>query len=75
MKGPVVTINLRKDLRWTTGQQVTAQDYVWSWLRAISPELASEYAYQFIGIKGAQAYNAVTKGNCDALRSQVGIRL
>ncbi|HEU0247618.1 MAG TPA: ABC transporter substrate-binding protein, partial [Gaiellaceae bacterium] len=58
VKGPVVTIKLRNDLRWTTGQQVTAQDYVWSWLRAISPELASEYAYQFNGIKGAQAYNS-----------------
>ena len=48
VKGPVVTIKLRNDLSWTTGQQVTAQDYVWSWLRAISPELASEYAYQFM---------------------------
>jgi len=73
VKGPVVTIKLRNDLRWTTGQQVTAQDYVWSWLRAISPELASEYAYQFNGIKGAQAYNAC-KENCAALRSQVAIQ-
>jgi oligopeptide transport system substrate-binding protein len=75
VKGPVVTINLRRDLRWTTGQPVTAQDYVWSWLRAISPELGGDYAYQFFGIKGAEAYNGCDpKGaNCNALRSQVGI--
>ena len=75
VKGPNVTINLRKDLKWTNGQQVTAQDYVWSWLRTISPELGSDYAYQFFGIKGAEAYNGCDPkaANCNALRSQVGI--
>ena len=72
VKGPLVTINLRKDLKWTNGQAVTARDYVYSWLRTISPELASEYAYQFFGIKGAEAYNSC-KENCNALRSQVAI--
>ena len=28
----------------------TAGDYVWSWLRTISPELGADYAYQFYGI-------------------------
>ncbi len=75
VKGPLVTINLRKDLKWTNGQQVTARDYVWSWLRTISPELGSDYAYQFFGIKGAEAYNGCDPkaANCNALRSQVGI--
>jgi oligopeptide transport system substrate-binding protein len=72
VKGSVVTIRLRNDLRWTNGQQVTARDYVYSWLRTISPELASEYAYQFNGIRGAQAYNSC-KANCSALRSKVAI--
>lgn len=73
VKGNAVTIKLRKDLRWTNGQQVTAADYVYSWLRAISPELASEYAYQFFGIRGAEAYNSC-KENCAALRSQVAVK-
>ena len=72
VNGPRVTITLRNDLRWTNGQRVTARDYVYSWLRTISPEVASDYAYQFFGIKGAEAYNAC-KENCAALRSQVGI--
>jgi oligopeptide transport system substrate-binding protein len=75
VRGAVVTLNLRRDLRWTNGQPVTAQDYVWSWQRTISPELASDYAYQFFGIKGAQAYNSCDPKatNCNALRSQVGV--
>jgi ABC-type oligopeptide transport system substrate-binding subunit len=75
-KGTTVTLNLRKDVRWTNGQPVTAADYVWSWLRTISPELAADYAYQFSGIKGADAYNSCdpAKTNCNALRSKVGVK-
>jgi oligopeptide transport system substrate-binding protein len=76
VKGKVVTLNLRKDVRWSNGQPVTAQDYVWSWLRTISPELAADYAYQFSGIKGADAYNGCdpAKANCTALRNAVGVK-
>src|ERR671922_996989 len=73
VRGANVTINLRKSVRWTNGQPVTAQDYVWSWLRTISPELGADYAYQFFGIKGAEAYNGC-KSNCGALRSKVGVK-
>jgi oligopeptide transport system substrate-binding protein len=76
VKGATVTLHLRKDVRWTTGARTTAQDYVWSWLRTISPELGADYAYQFFGIKGAEAYNGCdpAKANCAQLRSAVGIR-
>lgn len=76
VKGPVITLNLRKDVRWTNGKPVVAQDYVWSWLRTISPELAADYAYQFDGIKGAHEYNSCDPGkaNCNALRNRVGVK-
>jgi oligopeptide transport system substrate-binding protein len=76
VKGATVTLHLRKSVRWTNGKPVTAQDYVWSWLRTISPELGADYAYQFYGIKGAEAYNGCDPGkaNCNALRSKVGIK-
>jgi oligopeptide transport system substrate-binding protein len=76
VKGVNVTLNLRKDVRWNNGQPVTANDYVWSWLRTISPQLGADYAYQFFGIKGAEAYNSCdpAKADCNALRSQVGIK-
>ena len=72
-RGANVTLNLRRSVRWTNGQPVTAADYVWSWLRTISPELGSDYAYQFYGIKGAEAYNGC-KSNCGALRARVGVK-
>jgi len=76
VKGKTVTLNLRHDVRWTNGQPVTAQDYVYAWLRTISPELAADYAYQFFGITGAEAYSSCdpAKANCNALRSKVGIK-
>ena len=74
--GATVTLNLRHDVRWTTGKPVYASDYVWSWLRTISPQLGADYAYQFFGIKGAENYNSCNpdKSNCDALKSKVGIK-
>ena len=76
VKGTTVTLNLNKQVKWWNGQPTTAQDYVFSWLRTISPELGADYAYQFFGIKGAAAYNGCDPGkaDCNALRSQVGIR-
>jgi oligopeptide transport system substrate-binding protein len=73
VKGATVTLKLRRSVRWTNGQPTTAQDYVWSWLRTLSPELGADYAYQFFGIKGAEAYNGC-KSNCGALRARVGIK-
>ncbi|MGH3081216.1 MAG: ABC transporter substrate-binding protein, partial [Gaiellaceae bacterium] len=73
VRGKVVTLNLRRNVKWTNGQPTTAGDYVWSWLRTISPELGADYAYQFYGIAGAEAYNTC-KSSCGALRSKVGIK-
>jgi oligopeptide transport system substrate-binding protein len=73
VKGANVTLNLRRNVRWTNGKPVTSADYVWSWLRTISPELGADYAYQFYGIKGAEAYNGC-KSNCGAARAKVGIK-
>ena len=73
VRGATVTLKLRRSVRWTNGQPVTAGDYVWSWLRTISPELGADYAYQFYGIKGAEAYNSCKSG-CGALRAKVGLK-
>lgn len=75
VNGANVTLHLRHNDHWTNGQTVTAQDVVGSWLRTISPELAADYAYQFYGIVGAEAYNSCdsAKTDCNALRAKVGI--
>jgi oligopeptide transport system substrate-binding protein len=76
VKGTTVTLHLRHNVKWANGTPTTASDYVYSWLRTISPELGADYAYQFFGIKGAEAYNSCdpAKADCNALRSQVGIK-
>jgi oligopeptide transport system substrate-binding protein len=76
VKGATVTLQLRKDVKWWNGAPTTANDYVYSWLRTISPELGADYAYQFFGIKGAEAYNSCDPGkaDCNALKGQVGIK-
>jgi oligopeptide transport system substrate-binding protein len=73
VKGPNVTYHLRSGMKWTNGDPVTAKDYEYAWKRAISPELASDYAYQLFGIKGATEYNSCEK-NCDALKNKVAIK-
>jgi oligopeptide transport system substrate-binding protein len=70
--GKTVTYHLRQDGKWTNGDPVTANDFVYSWKRTLSPELAADYAYQLYGIVGAIDYNSCTK-NCDALADKVGV--
>ncbi|WP_352419392.1 peptide ABC transporter substrate-binding protein [Proteiniborus sp.] len=46
-----------RDAKWSDGTPVTAYDFEYAWFRAIDPEVASEYAYQFYHIKNAEAFN------------------
>jgi ABC-type oligopeptide transport system substrate-binding subunit len=77
VKGKNVTLHLRDDIKWTSGETVTADDVVYSWLRTISPQLGADYAYQFYGIQGAQEYNgckpSAANQQCDSLKSKVAI--
>ena len=51
------TFYLRKNARWSNGEGITADDFIYSFRRAVSPELASRNAYLAYYIKYAQAYN------------------
>ncbi len=70
--GKDVTYHLRSDGKWTNGDPVVAGDFVYSWKRTLSPELAADYAYQLYGIVGAFEYNSCTK-KCEALADKVGV--
>lgn len=52
------TFTLRDDAKWSDGEKVTANDFKFSWLRALNPSTAAEYAYQLFYIKNAEAYNS-----------------
>jgi oligopeptide transport system substrate-binding protein len=51
------TFHLRKNAKWSDGKAITAEDFVWSWQRAVSPELASEYAHQLYYLVNGEDIN------------------
>ncbi len=56
--GLVWTFHLRPGLQWSNGEPLTAEDFVQSWRRALSPAFASTYAYLLFPIKNAEAFNS-----------------
>ncbi|MDO5124548.1 MAG: peptide ABC transporter substrate-binding protein [Eubacteriales bacterium] len=46
------TFTLKDGLKWSDGTDLTAEDFVYSWNRAIAPETAADYAYMFDVIDG-----------------------
>lgn len=51
--GRVYTYHIRKDAKWSNGDPVTAEDFVRSWRRSVSPTSQSGYGYIFKGIENA----------------------
>ena len=51
------TFHLREGLHWSNGEALTADDFVQSWKRMLSPELAAEYANLLYPIRNAEAFN------------------
>ncbi|MDQ8196895.1 peptide ABC transporter substrate-binding protein [Pelagicoccus enzymogenes] len=54
------TFHLRKNARWSNGDPVTAQDFVYSYRRMLTPELGAKYAQLLHIIKNAREYNEGT---------------
>lgn len=54
--GLVYTFHLRADARWSNGDPVTANDFAWSWQRALTPSLGNSYAYMYFSIHNAEAF-------------------
>ena len=50
------TFHLRPEARWNNGQPLTAEDFRYSWRRAMLPDLASDYVAMFMLIRGAQDF-------------------
>ncbi|WP_430790005.1 peptide ABC transporter substrate-binding protein [Virgibacillus flavescens] len=55
------TFTLREDAKWSNGDPVTANDFVYAWQRAVNPDVGSEYGPYMMGgvIKNA---TAISKG-------------
>ncbi|ARY92027.1 MULTISPECIES: peptide ABC transporter substrate-binding protein [Lacticaseibacillus] len=58
--GKTYTFKLR-NAKWSNGDPVTAQDFVFGWRRTVAPKTKSEYAYLFSGVKNADDITAGKK--------------
>lgn len=62
--------HLRHSAKWSNGDPVTAEDFVYSFHRALHPEMASPYSSMLYFLKNAEAFNT---GEIDDF-SQVGVK-
>ncbi|MDR0200442.1 MAG: peptide ABC transporter substrate-binding protein [Streptococcaceae bacterium] len=68
--GLTYTITLRSGLKWSNGDPITAQDFVYAWQRNDAPATGSQYAYLLASVKNAAEINS---GKIKDL-SQLGIK-
>lgn len=54
--GKTYTFHLRKGLLWSDGTPLTAEDFVWTYRRALDPGTKNEQSAMLYPIKGAEAY-------------------
>ena len=67
--GLTYTFHIREDAKWSDGEALTANDFVYSWQRLVDPETASPYA--FIGDYLKNGY-AIETGTMD--KSELGVK-
>ena len=61
--GKTYVFHLREDAMWSDGVPVTADDFVYSWLRELDPMTAAPYAwFPAMFLEGAAEYNAGEAG-------------
>jgi oligopeptide transport system substrate-binding protein len=54
------TFHLRPDAKWSNGDPVTAQDFLASWQRVLTPSLAADNAYLLYIVQNAEAFHRGT---------------
>lgn len=52
----VYTFHLNEQASWSNGDPVTAEDFRWSWQRALTPALGNQYNYMYFPIRNAEAF-------------------
>lgn len=67
----VLTVDLKKDVKWSNGDPVTAHDYVFAWQRGIDPKNASPYVPYMMDDK---IKNATEISNGKAPVSSLGVK-
>lgn len=65
----VYTFTLRDDAKWSDGQPVKAEDFVYSWQRLVDPKTASDYNYMIDVVKNA---NEIMTNKAD--KKELGVK-
>ena len=68
--GLTLTFHLNPAAQWSNGEPVTAEDFAWSWQRALNPAMGNQYAYMLYPIRNAEAF---ATGKLDDF-SRVGVK-
>ena len=55
--GKEYIFNINKNARWSNGEPVTANDFVWSWKRILTASLGSQYPDMLYYLVGAYEYH------------------
>ena len=63
------TFHLRDGIKWSDGKDVTAQDFVFSWQRLVTPATAADYSYMIDCVVNA---NAIMNGEMEP--SELGVK-
>ena len=56
--GKIYTFYLNKNAKWSNGDPVIADDFVWSWMRILTSTLGSQYPDMLYYLKGAKEYHS-----------------
>lgn len=56
--GKTLIFDLKENAKWSNGDDVTANDFVYAWRKVVNPKTGSEYAYIMTDIKNADDINA-----------------
>ncbi|TWT88294.1 Periplasmic oligopeptide-binding protein precursor [Pseudobythopirellula maris] len=60
--GLTYTFHLREDAKWSNGEPITADDFVYSMRRFLDPLTVAEYAYQAWYLKNGRRYSQAARG-------------
>ncbi|MEE2912407.1 MAG: peptide ABC transporter substrate-binding protein [Planctomycetota bacterium] len=55
-EGQTYTFYINKNAKWSNGASVTSHDFVYSWMRLLTPDTASDYSGLFFSINGAKEF-------------------
>jgi len=70
--GAVYIFYLKRGLKWTNGDPVTARDFEWSFKRQLDPETKASYAAFLFDIKNAEEFNTRKGG---VTRDMLGLKV